>query len=205
MPNSRQKILNFIFEQQSTTVEELSKVFRVTPANIRHHLSILVEQGSVKVLGQKPAAARGRPAQIYASCQQSEKNNLSRLSEALLSTVVQGSGQTDHDVRINEIAEIIAAEFNTDFINPTRRLYSAIHSLNRMNYDAHWEARIDKPRLMLGHCPYQALLRNHAELCQMDSVLLERLLGTSVTHVEKLKLNNRDMPECIFLINPPTP
>jgi predicted ArsR family transcriptional regulator len=84
MPNARQKILNYIHEQQSSTVDELSKVFRVTPANIRHHLSILVEQGSIKVIGQRAAAYRGRPTQIYSSSQQENLHNLDHLSGALL-------------------------------------------------------------------------------------------------------------------------
>jgi len=184
-------------------VEELSKVFRVTPANIRHHLSILTQQGSVKIIGQKPAICKGRPAQIYASNQQSEKNNLDRLSAALLSIFGQIAYQGDRNQWVNEIANQIGAEFITDLINPTRRLYSTIHSLNRMNYHAHWEAHVENPRLMLGHCPYQTLIDDHAELCQMDASLLEKLLGRSVTQVEKLKRNARDLPECVFLINRP--
>lgn len=203
MPNSRQKILNYILEQQSTTVEELSKVFRVTPANIRHHLSILTQQGSVKVIGQKPATCKGRPAQIYRSSQQSDQNNLNRLSEALLCTLMQNSGTRERNQLIIGIANQMGSEFKTDFNNPTRRLYSTIRSLNRMNYQAHWEAHIENPRIMLGHCPYRAVLDHHPELCQMDASLLENLLHTPVRQIEKLVINAKNLPECVFLINKP--
>lgn len=203
MPNARQKILSFIIEQQSITVEELSKVFRVTPANIRHHLSILIEQGSIKVIGQKPAGPKGRPAQIYGSCQQSDQNNLDRLSDALLSILKHSPDHGGQEQWMVEIAKHIRSDFTSDFINPTRRLYSAIHSLNRMNYRAHWEAHVENPRIMLGHCPYQAVVNAHAELCQMDASLLEQLIGKPVRQVEKLRLNAKDLPECIFIINYP--
>jgi len=203
MPHSRQKILNFIIEQQSTTVEELSKVFRVTPANIRHHLSILTEQGSVKVIGQKSATVKGRPALIYSSRQQSDLNNLDRLSDALLFTLICNSGTPERNRLLENIAIQLGAKFKTDYSNPTRRLYSTIHSLNRMNYQAHWEAHIKNPRIMLGHCPYQTILDDHPELCIMDALLLEHLFNTPVRQIEKLTINLKGMPQCVFLINKP--
>jgi predicted ArsR family transcriptional regulator len=203
MPNSRQKILDYILEQQSTTVEELSKVFRVTPANIRHHLSILNQQGSIKVIGQKSAVVKGRPAQIFSSSQQSDLNNLDNLSDALLCRLISNSGINERDQLIKNIASHLGAEFKTDFSNPTRRLYSTIHSLNRMNYQAHWEAHIMNPRVMLGHCPYRRILDDHPELCQLDASLLEYFMDISVRQIEKLDINAKGLPQCVFLINLP--
>jgi predicted ArsR family transcriptional regulator len=200
MTTARQKILNFIIEQQSTTVEELSKVFRVTPANIRHHLSILIEQGCVQVIGQKATAPRGRPAQIYSATQQSNQNNLDHLTKALFSTLLQDSIPDERDKYLREIATCMVSNFSQDNYNPTRRLYSSIRILNRMNYQAHWEAHIDNPRIMLGHCPYRAVLDHHPEICQMDAFVLEVLLGTPVLQIEKLALNVREIPQCVFLL-----
>ncbi len=199
--NARQKILNFILEQQSATVEELSKVFKVTPANIRHHLSILIGQGTVQIIGQKAAALRGRPAQIYGSTQQSNQNNLDYLTEALLSTLLQNSGPDERYQSLDKIARKMVANFKLDTYNPTRRLYSSIRILNRMNYHAHWEAHIENPRIMLGHCPYRAILDHHPEICQMDAFMLQELLATPVSQVDKLTLNTRGLPECVFLQN----
>jgi predicted ArsR family transcriptional regulator len=200
MTTARQKILNFIIEQQSTTVEELSKVFRVTPANIRHHLSILIEQGCVQVIGQKATAPRGRPAQIYSATQQSNQNNLDHLTKALFSTLLQDSIPDERDKYLREIATCMVSNFSQDNYNPTRRLYSSIRILNRMNYQAHWEAHIDNPRIMLGHCPYRDVLDYHPEICQMDAFVLEVLLGTPVLQIEKLALNVREIPQCVFLL-----
>lgn len=204
MSNSRQKILNFIIEQQSTTVEELSKVFRVTPANIRHHLSILTQQGNVKVIGQKATTSKGRPAQIYSSSQQSDCNNLDLLSDALLSTFMHNAGSNERIQLIEKIASRIRMEFRIDITNPTRRLYSSIHALNRMNYQAHWEAHHENPRIMLGHCPYRTIIDHHPELCLVDTALLENLLDTRVRQIEKLVNNAKNLPQCVFLVNRPS-
>jgi predicted ArsR family transcriptional regulator len=203
MSNSRQKILNYVIEHQSATADELSKVFKVTPANIRHHLSILTQQGSIKVIGQKSDAIRGRPAQIYTSSLQSDQNNLDRLADALLSTILQNCEVNDRELVIGKIVQFMRMDENTEFKNPTSRLYSAIRSLNRMSYQAHWEAHISNPRIILDQCPYRKIIDRHPELCQMDGSLLTSLLGTTVKQVEKLSINPKGLPHCVFLINEP--
>ncbi len=200
MPTARQKILNFILEQQSTTVDELSKVFRVTPANIRHHLSILIGQGSVKIIGLKQASFRGRPAQIYSCTQQSDQNNLDQLSDVLFTNLLENLSQCETDSTLKNIASQLVDKFPIDAINPTRRLYSSIRILNHMNYQAHWEAHVENPRIMLGHCPYGAILEHHPEMCQMDGYILEALLDAPVKQVEKLTVNPKGLHQCVFLL-----
>ena len=204
MPTSRQKILNYIIEQQNTTVEELSKVFRVTPANIRHHLSILTEQGSVKVIGRKAVLEKGRPAQIYCASQLSDQNNLDHLSDSLLCTLMCNVDPNERPEYIDKIAEHLASQYMTGFINPTRRLYSTIHALNCMNYQAHWEAHIENPHILLDHCPYHAILETHPELCLIDAAMLEHLLQAPVKHTEKQEMNIRGISQCIFIIKKST-
>lgn len=200
MTNARQKILNYILEQKSTTVEELSRVFKVTPANIRHHLSILVGQGSLKIIGQKSKPGKGRPVQIYCASQLSDQNNLDQLTDTLLSTLLSDNQPTARRELLHNIALKLANKCSLDNYNPTRRIYSSIRALNRMSYQAHWEAHIENPRIMLGHCPYLSLLDRHPEICQMDAYLLQELMDAPVRQVEKQILNDRGLSECIFLL-----
>jgi len=200
MTNARQKILNYIIEQQSATVEELSKVFRVTEANIRHHLSILVEQGSLKVIGQKTMDGKGRPAQIFSARQLSDQNNLEQLTDTLLSTLFTSLSPGEDIPILRNIARQMVNKCVVDKHNPTRQLYSSIRALNRMSYQAHWEAHIQNPRIMFGHCPYLTILEHHPEICQLDTFLLQELLDTPVEHSEKRIVNARGLPECAFLL-----
>ena len=105
---------------------------------------------------------------------------------------------------MSEIASLLGMDFRYELNNPTARVYSAIRSLNRMNYRAHWEAHIESPRLMLDHCPYRMIIDTHPELCQLDALLFENLLGAPVKQMEKLTLNNKGLPHCVFLIKTPT-
>ena len=63
-----------------------------------------------------------------------------------------------------------------------------------MNYQAHWEAHVENPRIMLGHCPYSAILDHHPEICQMDGYVLEALLDAPVKQVEKLSYQSKRSP-----------
>ncbi len=201
MTNARQKILNYIVEQQSATVDELSKVFRVTPANIRHHLSILVEQGSLKIVGEKALAGKGRPAQIFSVAQQSNKNNLDQLSDTLLTTLLDAAHGEDINEILRQIARRMVGNHAVDKHNPTQRLYSSIRALNHMNYQAHWEAHLENPRIMLGHCPYLPILEHHPEVCQLDAYVLRELLDTPVRQTQKLTTNEKGLGECVFLLS----
>ncbi len=199
----RHRILNYLSEQQIATVEELSRVFKVTPANIRHHLSILIDQGSVCVIGMRPAPNKGRPSQVYACTQQTNQNNLDQLADVLLCLIKQDP-QLSPDSLYSQLADQLVSKFPLDTHNPTRRLYSSIRVLNRMNYRAHWEAHIENPRIMLSHCPYSKLIDTHPDICHLDAFVLEALLGARVNLVERLSLNARGLPQCIFLLNKPS-
>jgi predicted ArsR family transcriptional regulator len=203
MTNARQKILNYLIEQKSATVEELARVFRVTPANIRHHLSILTAQGAIEIIGQKDPAFRGRPSQIY-SCRLGTKSNLLSLSQVLLSILLTDHDQAEMAQHLKLVASQMVANFSLDTVNPTRRLYSSMHILNQMNYQAHWEAHIENPRIILSHCPYNSLQEIQPEICQVDGFILEELLGSPVRQVEKLSPNEKCLPQCVFLLHQPT-
>ncbi len=201
MTNSRQKILNYIIEEQSATAEELSRVFKVTPANIRHHLSILVEQGSLTIIGEKANKGKGRPKQIYSAAQQGNRNNLDQLSDSLLCALCGDSPTEESQPLLKELAHRLVKHNNLDKHNPTRRMYSSIRVLNRMNYQAHWEAHSDNPRIMFSHCPYKAIVDHHPEMCRLDAYLLQELLDSPVLQAERLVPNEKGLQECVFLIN----
>ena len=204
MTTARQKILSYIREQQIATVDELSRVFHVTPANIRHHLSILVGQGSLKVVGQKANPGKGRPAQIFSAAQQSDQNNLIQMTDTLLTTLLGASPPGEPNAVLQDIARHLVNKNIVDKHNPTRRMYSSIRALNRMSYQAHWEAHIDNPRIMFGHCPYLSLIGDHPEICKLDAFLLQEFLDSPVHQAARLAVDAKGLPECVFLVNQPS-
>ena len=123
----------------------------------------------------------------------------------LLSLCDEKSGtKRCRDGLLKVIAGQMVAKFPADSTNPTRRLYSSIRALNRMNYQAHWEAHGEHPRIMLGHCPYSALVGQHPEICQMDEFVLEDLLDSPVKQIEKLAATRpKVFSQCVFFMHRP--
>jgi len=200
MLTSRQKILHYISEQGNATVEELSHALNVTTANIRHHLAVLVDQGSVMVIGSKPATFRGRPSQVYSLVQQSLRNNLESLTDILLSELKQNPISGEDGVLLKNVAAQLASKYKIDSSNPTRRLYSTIGILNQMNYRSHWEAHVEKPLIIFDHCPYKPIVGRHPEVCLIDKYILETLLSTPVEQIEKDTTNLKGLPQCVFIL-----
>lgn len=189
---TRQKILDYLKRSRTVSSREIARALQMTPANARHHLSILAADGRVEVISQRQGG-RGRPEKVYHLAGTLVGDNLSALAEALLA-------EADQRVRMEAVGKRIAGG-NTISGQPLmRRLERTIECLNEMHYQARWEAGAEGPRVILGHCPYAKLIENHPQLCQMDAALLAELLGGNVAQKSKLELGAGEAPFCAFVL-----
>lgn len=199
MTSSRQTILDFLEYKQASTPLEIALALHMTTANVRHHLSILTSEGVVETIGERTSGTRGRPAKLYALSNYTRQHNLSRLASALLDVLFEHKSPVEVDVLIQRLAEALAAAEATS--NPiSQRLFKAIQHLNKMHYDAHWEAHAQAPFMIFRHCPYAEILPTHPVLCQMDALLIQKLLGKPAQLTEKLAKDNLGVAYCKFVI-----
>jgi predicted ArsR family transcriptional regulator len=200
-PNARQRVLEYLRTHQSVTAGEISRALHVTPANIRHHLSILVSDGRAKVIGERRAHARGRPLQVYGLGDAAAGDNLPGLADALLSNWLAGLPPGEQDSALQALAAQLASIAPVEQVGAvTRRLALAVERLNTLHYRSRWEAHAQGPRVIFEHCPYAAIIGKHPELCRMDAHLLEGLLEAGVTQSAKLEPNARGLPFCMFVV-----
>jgi len=193
MPTTtRQKILDFLKRNRTVSSREIARALRMTPANARHHLGILAADGRVEVFNQRQVG-RGRPEKVYQLAGTMMGDNLSMLADALL---VEASST----VQMDALGKRIAGEGMTSDQPLMRRLASTIERLNSMHYQARWEAGAEGPRIILGHCPYKAIIADHPELCQMDAALLTELLQDEVRQTAKLEPGAGGLPFCGFVL-----
>lgn len=187
---SRQKILEYLKRHRSASAQEIARVLRMTPANARRHLAILRADGRVESFSEHDGE-RGRPGKQYRLSAALAGDNLAALAEALLAEA--GSG-----VAIEALGKRLAGESIPSHLSLARRLAVAVERLNAMYYQAHWEAGPLGPRMILGHCPYAAIIGKHPELCRMDGALLGQLLegGTALP----VRVESARVPPCIFLL-----
>lgn len=191
---ARQKILVFLKKQNVATATEIGAALRVTPANVRHHLSLLVSDGLVEVAALRGVGQRGRPQKVYRLGNEVLGDNLAFLVNALFEQIP--SEQVEFTLQA--LGHALAANPPDRAAPLMRRLAAAVERLNAANYHARWEAHATGPRLVLGHCPYAAVINRRPELCRMDAILLQTLLGVNVEQVAKLERTELGNVYCIF-------
>jgi predicted ArsR family transcriptional regulator len=197
---TRQRIVHILEERETASARELSRLLNVTSANIRHHLSVLIEQGSVKIARYKEQPSRGRPSAVYTLVRSTLRDNLDLLSSILLQKYKDEAPISAQDDELRWLAQRLAAQYPLSPLNPTQRLYSAIQALNRLNYHAQWEAHAESPRIMFGHCPYATILEDHPEMCQVDTYLVEYLTGDPAKLIAKRIPTPEGHRQCVFRI-----
>lgn len=197
MQKTRQRILDTLAQQHSASAHELASAFGMTTANLRHHLAILEADGQIVEIAERPTGGRGRPEQIYALSSAALPDNLSGLANSLLAVLGATQVAKRPETRLRHAAQHLAGDHSGS--GPaSARLVSATRRLNQLGYHASWEARPGGPQIVLGHCPYAAIIEGHPELCQMDAELLAELLGQPVEQLTKLQPGPEGTPQCIF-------
>lgn len=209
MKTSRQQILEYVQAQRVVTAGDLGRALHMTAANARHHLGVLQEQGLIDVVGQRPARGKGRPALLYAPSERTLGDNLDLLSGALLDESGQRMEVVGRSSYLRRVAWRLAAQIGTQpgdcpqdirTGSLTQRLYQVVQSLERCHYQARWEAHAQGPRVILGRCPYAAILEQHPELCRIDAYMLEELLGERLEQTARLERDARGMRYCTFRV-----
>jgi len=211
MDTVRQRIFEYVLAHRAVTVADISLIFRMTPANARRHLAILLEQNLIQVTDLRQTFPKGRPARVFAPSEQTTGNNLGRLASALLDLMEPPTPPQPGGDRLGKLAARMATLMSTAPDSPistghpsknlTHQLNHLNQILNHCHYQSRWEARSDGPRIILAHCPYLDILADHPELCQLDALLIEILLERPVEQLTKLSRDSSGLLLCIFRLS----
>lgn len=205
---SRQRILAYLRLHNGVSTAEISRALRVTSANIRHHLAILVSDGRVQVLGARQGDGRGRRAQIFGLSDAAVGNNLAWLADSVLRKWLDVLPPESTEAALVTLANQVYADCESCRAMPnspaafSRRITHLMEHLNRIGYLARWEVHSAGPIIIFEHCPYAEIVAAHPELCRMDGLLLARKLGVGVEQTARLEKTSRGTSYCQFLIKP---
>ena len=184
---ARQKVLAQLTKLGPSSARELARILRMSEANVRHHLRLLASDGRVSIINSR-VNGRGRPEKVYRLSAALEGDNLATLADALLS--VEGQKSNVEDLA----GSILPADQFKNLPIP-KRLAMLVEKLNAMHYQSRWEAGAEGPRVILGRCPYAAVIEKHPELCRMDVSVLGNALGREVKQLGKIE---KGMGVCVF-------
>lgn len=199
--NTRLRIIDHLRKHQTASALELSKALDTTRANIRHHLAILETNDLIEMIAQRREGGRGRPVMVYGLSRHVLGDGLDELSAALMAEWLGGLSDREREAGLRSLAQRLAGPVSELPVPMAKRLNQAVERLNQMHYQARWEASAAGPRVVLGHCPFSAVIERCPELCRMDVHLLEMLLNVNVQQTAKLEMGARGEKFCMFHVS----
>jgi predicted ArsR family transcriptional regulator len=131
---------------------------------------------------------------------QAQRHNLDGLASALLDEFINTLTTTERNSALKRLGNRLLNNPKDRKSNLPQRLFQAVTYLNELKYQARWEAHAVAPRLILGHCPYAAILLKHPELCHLDSIIIEQLITAPVRQTDKLNRDAFGMVYCTFVV-----
>lgn len=215
MKTSREHVLEYIRAHRAVSAAELSHALQMTEANARHHLNILLAQGLVVVIGNRRGQGKGRPVRLFALSELVIGSQMQNLAEALLVVFFEKGEAEAGEQKLKKLARRLveqndkglpssaqpAGSAPVSSSNLTQRLVQAVQRMNELHYEARWEAHSLAPRFILGRCPYATIIDEHTELCQMDRLIIEHLLGCSAEQIARRQPDRQGLRQCIFALN----
>jgi predicted ArsR family transcriptional regulator len=197
----RQHVLNYLKKQHSASAAQIGRGLNLSAATVRHHLSIMLADGRIALIGVKRRGGRGRPVKYYGLSEKSLGDNFGLLSDALLEELLKKLSPAKRDKTIDAIARKLVIRFGENNLNVpmAKRLTTIVEKLNELHYQAHWEAGAQGPRLLFAHCPYAAIITNHPELCRIDLAMISVAMKNFVRQTSKVE--SGVTPFCIFVVD----
>jgi predicted ArsR family transcriptional regulator len=185
MQTTRQYILEILREHSELTVGEIVAALRqdhqleITAVTVRHHLSVLRDNGLVDTPQMRHRDAPGRPCYVYALTQKAATlfpNNYQRLATGLLAQIKHVLPQQQVNVILEGVAEEMAQDAHITAEPMPQRLTQVVEHLTQHGYEARWEQTEGGYLLHTCNCPYHGLVHTDKALCQMDMHMVTRLL-----------------------------
>jgi predicted ArsR family transcriptional regulator len=198
---TRYRLIEYIRVKKVVSAAELARVLKITAADARHHLASLEDEGVVVVVDTR-VQGRGRPTQLYRLTRDINRHYLDALTSAVLKVWLGGVTEVEREGALRKIAASLTAGWNQPGGNLTQRLTYTVRHLNEMNYLARWEAHIESPRILIMHCPYALMVKDHPETCRMDVFVINNLLGQPVTQISTMGRCTTGELQCIFRLDP---
>lgn len=198
----RQRVLDYVRDHPDAAADQVARGLGLSSASCRHHLGILQRDGRISLAGVHPRKSKGRPAKLYRLSERLRGDNLGGLADVLLTEArgLLGNRWEDLEARLVQGLEGKVGPIEHDAATVSRNLGLLVDRLNALHYEASWEAGAQGPRVLLGHCPYAAIIADHPELCRVDARMLQGKLGVKVAQVSKIESRAGGQARCTFVL-----
>jgi predicted ArsR family transcriptional regulator len=190
---TRDRLAEHLLCHGEATATDLAEALGVSPAAIRRHLDAMSADGDVtsreqRVRGQR---GRGRPARVFQLTDQARlrrgTHTYDDLAAAALRWIATGGGQQAVAAFAAERVAALEEHCRTMMENagddPMARAEALATALTAEGYAASSTAIATGGQLCQHHCPVAHVAAEFPELCEAETRVISRLVGT---HVQRL-------------------
>ena len=192
--STRERVARSILVDGPSTAAALAERLELTPAAVRRHLEVLVEEGAVEAReSRQKSRRRGRPARVFALTDQG-REGFDQQYDDLAVAALRYLSETAGDEGVREFAARRAAFIKQGFETVAARdaSLSPAEVLAQVFTAAGYAASVkDVPELggSMGeqlcqqHCPVSHVAHEFPQLCEAETEAIGKVLGT---HVQRL-------------------
>ncbi|WP_244899207.1 helix-turn-helix transcriptional regulator [Trueperella bernardiae] len=192
------QILRLIVERGPITAGELAKILVLTPAAVRRHIGVLVEDRFIEEYDApvRAHARRGRPSRKYVATAEGQSQlgqGYSDLAGNALEFVRNAMGEEGLEAFIQARAESLVKRYGPILdaagTTPAVRAAALTDALNRDGYVA--TLRRGGPNALAiqicqGHCPIHESAEDYPLLCEAETEAFARLLGVPIQRLSTI-------------------
>ena len=187
-PRTRDAVARSILENGPSTAAALSERLGLTSAGIRRHLDILVADSILEAREPRISSTRGRgrPSKVFVmtdSGREKFEHSYDDLAVAALKFMSAQSGEHLVTAFAQSRADDIERKAASVLAKSSKKLESLASFLSEQGYAASVGPRGNGEELCQHHCPIAHVASEFPEICEAETELFSKLLGT---HVQRL-------------------
>jgi predicted ArsR family transcriptional regulator len=188
--STRQRVARSILVNGPSTAAALAERLDLTPAAVRRHLDLLVDEGAVEAREPRSLAARGRgrPAKLFALTEHG-RDGFDQKYDDLAVDALRFLAETGGAEAVRAFAErrVAFVEERFDEVRRQRPDLSPAEVLAQVFTDEGYAAAVrDLPvgeQLCQQHCPVSHVAHEFPQLCEAETAAIGKVLGR---HVQRL-------------------
>lgn len=178
--NTSERIKNYLENNHTATVNQLSQKLGLTRAAIHYQICLLQEQGSVEVMPDKFQNGAGKPARQYKLTNSPAVNLSATLIALFIEALTDLSNLYQIEYNLSSvisdgILHSVAENADIAGLSPTIKLNRLIDKLSMMGIKIRWQAGIDGPLLEIEHENLSSLITDRVLVQNTLNKLIRKL------------------------------
>ena len=205
MQTKRRQILKHLRDHDRASVETLADLVDLAPVTVRHHINVLLEEGSIRFETER--VGRGRPRHVYSltpkGCDSVAPDNAPSyelLTSRLLDAMRDGDRGATEKFFVDMAHDLTSEKRASVALQPIEvRLDTVTTALAELGFEMRWERDGEDYLIRELACPFGNISSDHHEICAMDQEMIERFVDGDVRR-EQWRVEGD--AQCVYRVSP---